>query len=93
MAKKRQSGRLAIGTRVRVKPGVAVPELPDVACDGWTGVIERLIGKNKADPKYVVEWDAATIDNMPADYRQKCEENGLFFRMACFSAGEIEVVS
>ena len=93
MAKKRSSAKLAAGTRVRVKSGVAVPEFSDVICEGWTGVVENLIGKNKPDPKYVIEWDPETIDNMPAEYIAKCEENNLFHRMACLSREEIDVVA
>ena len=90
MAKKQQSSKLAIGTRVRVKPNVTVPEFPDVPCGGWTGSIDNLIGKSKPDPKYVVEWDEETIARMPPDYRDRCEKNGLFFRMACLSGDQIE---
>ena len=89
MAKKKASDKLAIGTRVRAKSGVTAPEFPDVPCEGWTGTITELSGK-KSDPMYVIEWDAATVDNMPADYRQQCEERNLFYGMACFGRGEID---
>lgn len=89
MADVKTAERLSVGTRIEVKPGVTSPEFPDVPCEGWSGTIVELIGR-KSDPKYVVEWDERTIERMPEDYRDLCEENGLFFRMACFAAEEIE---
>ena len=91
MAKKRTTGKLSAGTRIRVKSGVSAPEFPDVPCEGWTGSVSELIGK-KAAPKYVVEWDNATIGKMPAAYREQCEQKGLFYRMSCFSGEELEAV-
>ena len=93
MAKKRSSAKLATGTRIRVKAGIAIPEFSDILCEGWTGVVENLIGKSNPSPKYVIEWDQATIDNMPAEYLAKCEKNNLFHRMACFTRSEIDVVA
>jgi|GEM_PF-2444066 len=93
MAKKRSSGKLKVGTRVRVKEGTSVPEFADVVCGGWTGGVDNLIGKSKPDPKYVIEWDEATIEAMPADYISKCEESNLFYRMACFSRDDLEVLN
>ena len=32
MAKKKTSGKLAVGTRIKAKSGVTAPEFPDVPC-------------------------------------------------------------
>lgn len=89
MAKKKSPGKLDVGIRIRAKAGVSAPEFPDVPCEGWTGTIIELSGK-KSDPKYVIEWDESTVENMPADYKQQCEDQNLFYRMACFVRGEID---
>lgn len=89
MARTKQTARFSIGTRIRVKPGVTAPEFPDVPCQGWTGGIVDQIGKKSA-PKFVVEWDASTLENMPASYVEQCEQSGLFYRMACFTGDQLE---
>ena len=89
MAKKQASGNPSPGTRVRVKPGVSVPEFPDVVCDGWTGTVVELVGK-KADAKCVVEWDEETVQRMPRSYVDECEKQNLFYRMACLPGGDLE---
>ena len=90
MANKKIPGRLTVGTRVRVKPDVTVPEMPEVPCQGWSGRVDKLIGKSNQEPKYVVEWDDETIAGLPLGYRERCEENGLYFRMACLSGDQLE---
>jgi hypothetical protein len=89
MARESASDKFDVGTRVRVKPGVSAPEIPDVACTGWSGTIAERIGK-KSHPKYVVAWDEATLAALPAGYRERCEQKGLLFEMSCFTGGELE---
>lgn len=88
MAKK-AGGKLAAGARIRVKEGVMAPEFPDLSMSGWTGTIAETSGK-KADPKFIIEWDDATLGGMPPDYLKKCEEQQLYFKMACLRGDEIE---
>ena len=76
-----------------VKAGTTVLEFPDVVCGGWTGAVDNLIGKSKPDPKYVIEWDEATIEAMPAEYISKCGESNLFYRMACFLRDDLDVLN
>lgn len=93
MPKKKAARKLSIGTRVRVKPDVCVPEFPDVICGGWTGAVESVIGKSKPDPRYVIAWDDETLARLPDDYERRCEENGLFYRMACLGRADIDVIA
>jgi len=83
--------QLTVGTRIRVKDGVTAPEIPDICCEGWVGNIIELLGK-KSQVKYIIEWDNSTIDEMPAAYIDRCEEQGLYFKMSCFEGDEIEAV-
>jgi hypothetical protein len=89
MAKKKTSDELAVGTRVRVKAGTNIPELPDVSCGGWTGTVVESSGK-KPNTKYVLEWDDATLAAMPEAYLRTCEAQGLFYRMVCLDGGSLE---
>lgn len=91
MANVKTIDKLNIGLNIRVKSGIASPEFPEFTYEGWSGTIVEQIGK-KAAPKYVVEWNDATIESMPSEYRDRCEEEGLFYRMACFEFGQLEAI-
>ena len=91
MAKKKSAGKLGEGTRIRIRDGVTAPEFPDVSCAGWTGTIADVIGK-KAEPQFVVEWDAATLERLPAAYREQCEQRNLLYTMACFPRESFDVL-
>lgn len=91
MPKKKTTGKLGADSRVRIKPGVAMPEFPEVSCEGWTGTVAEVTGKG-ADAKYLIEWDEAVVAKMPADYVRACEEKQYFYRMAFFGADEVEAV-
>lgn len=90
MAKKKASGGLDEGAKVRVKSGVPSPDFPDVSFAGWTGSVAEVTGKAPAQ-KFIVEWDSQTIANMPADYVSRCEAQMLFHAMACLSAQDLEL--
>jgi hypothetical protein len=92
MAKKKTTDELGKGTRVRVKGGTMLPEFPDVACGGWTGVIEDATGK-KPNIKYVIKWDDATLSALPAAYVQACEAKQLYYPMACLDGSVLDPAS
>jgi hypothetical protein len=81
--------KLPSGTPVRVKPGILMPEFPDVDISGWTGMVSDSQGRGP-DLKYFVEWDSATLARIPEAYRRHCESNGLFHGMVCLKGAEIE---
>jgi len=89
MAKKKTSGELAVGARVRVKSETTIPEFPDVPCGGWTGTVVETTGK-KPNTKYVIEWDDATLAAIPEPYLRTCEAQGLYYRMVCLDATSLE---
>ena len=90
MAKKKATGGLEEGARIRVKPDVMSPDFPDVSFAGWTGSVAEVSGKPPAQ-KFIVEWDGTTIAAMPADYVSRCEAQMLFHAMACLAANDIEL--
>ena len=85
------TGKLAIGSRVRVKLGVLSPDFADVSFAGWTATIMELNGK-KPNQKFIIEFDDAAIAAMPPDYLQRCEEQRLLYTMACLEADQLEAV-
>jgi hypothetical protein len=89
MATKQATAKLPIGTSIVVCDGVDSPDFSDVSFAGWAGTIVELSGK-KSDPKYIIEWDDATYEAMPASYRSRCEEQHLFDRMAYVTRPDIE---
>ncbi len=93
MAKKKTARKNSFspGQSVRIKPGVTAPEFPEVSCAGWTGVVMELIGK-KTDPQFVVEWDAATLNQLPPSYKDQCEERNLTYSFSCFPASDMEPI-
>ncbi len=88
MAQKKSS-KLKAGAPIRVKAGVTLPENPEVVIAGWTGTVSEASGSGSA-LKYIVEWDDATEQAMPAGYREDCESQGLYFKMACLNAADVE---
>ena len=88
MAKKKATGGLE-GARIRVKPGVNSSEFPEISLAGWTGTVVETSGKPPAQ-SVIIEWDAATLAAMPADYLAKCESQQLYHVMASLAASDVE---
>lgn len=84
MAKKKSAAD-GVGQKIRVKPGIASPEFPDISIEGWTGMVAETSGKAPA-VKFIIEWDDATVDAMPKTYIERCEAQQLYYRMACLDA-------
>jgi hypothetical protein len=84
-----KSEKLSVGSKIRVKEDIAVPEFEQVSASGWIGMIVESKGKG-AEMKFIIEWDDATVDRFPDCYVKYCEEKGLYSRMACFKAVEVE---
>ncbi len=87
---KRKASRSFEGQRVRVKDGVKMPESDSVGIAAWTGtVVEAGAGET---PQLIIEWDAASIANIPETYQAHCDAHGLFAGMACLTFTDVEFV-
>lgn len=86
-----KTGKLPVGTQIVVNDGVASPDFPEISFAGWRGTIVEYHGK-KADPRYIVEWDASTLAEMPAEYASRCEDQQLFAGMACLERDQVVAV-
>jgi len=79
------------GNPIRVNAGVVAPDVPDISIENWTGLIVEVSGK-KGARKCMIEWDDATLQSMPAEYMDKCEELRLYYKMACLNEDEISPI-
>ncbi len=86
-----KSAKISAGAKICVKPGVSIPECPEVDASGWSGMVVEAKGKG-ADCKYIVEWDDQTVEKIPESYKEACEKSGLYFMMACFPACDVEAL-
>jgi hypothetical protein len=92
MGKKKVIGSIAEGMHVRVREGVVSPEFSDLSLAGWTGMVCEVTGK--ASPTTcVLEWDAETLQRMPAEYITRCEAGGLYHLMVCLSEDNLTPLS
>lgn len=87
MAKK-QASRIKAGDAVRICDGVPMPEFPEVEISGWTGTVVETRGRG-GDLKCFVEWDSATLEKIPASYREHCETQGLYHGMVCVAGADV----
>jgi hypothetical protein len=62
------------GTPVRVNG--TVPGFEDIPLGGWSGTIID-VDHGSTPPGYLIQWDQRTLAAMPADFRQRCEQDGL----------------
>ena len=83
--------KLEAGAKIRIKEGVSMPETPELSIAGWTGIVVESQGRGDA-LKYIVQWDEASLAQIPESYRTKCESQGVCHDMACLSASHVESV-
>ena len=87
---KRKPSRSFVGKSIRVQDGVTMPEYAQVSIAGWTGTLVEA-GAGEA-PQLIVEWDAASMAMMPAEYRAHCDAQGLYAGMACLHLAPVKVL-
>jgi hypothetical protein len=81
--------RFVAGTQVRVKPGTADPDFPDIPLGGWAGTITE-VDQRSAPPTYLIEWNKHTLDHMHPVYRKRCERDGLELESMVLGEDDIE---
>ena len=74
--KPRTPARFAAGARVRIKPGITVPDFEDIPLGGWAGTIQE-VDQRSTPPTYLIAWNKHTLDHMHPVYRKRCERDGL----------------
>ena len=88
---KRKARRSLDGTSIRVKDGVTMPEFAAISIAGWTGtVVESGSGET---PQLIIEWDAASMAKLPAEYQTHCDTHQLYAGMACLPFEQVEILA
>ena len=83
--------KLTSGAKVRLKPDVTIPEVPEVNAERWSGTVVEAKGRG-ASLQYIIEWDEETEAAMPKDFVEACEQSGLFYKMACLPHTDVESI-
>jgi hypothetical protein len=88
---RKKTVKLKVRTQLRALASVTSPDFPDISFAGWVGRIVEVSGK-KAPFKYYVEWDEDVVAEMPKTYIDRCEEQQIYFRWACLTDTDFEVI-
>jgi hypothetical protein len=83
--------RLAVGTNVGVRRGVADPNFPHLSIEGWSGTIVE-IDENRA-AACLVRWDGSTMEYADPVWRAPCERDGLVFEEMWLAEKDLSVDS
>jgi len=84
------AAKLAVGTDVRVKTGVTLPDLPDIPLGNWAGTISNIF-VNQTPVTYEIKWNSRTLDDMPSIYRKRCERDGYEWHAVTLYEDELEL--
>jgi len=76
-----------IGCSVKVKEGVTCPDDDSLYINGWQGRIFEI------DETIGIRWDSLTLKQLPIEYIQQSEKEGLDWTEMFLSADEIESAS
>jgi len=79
------------GDAVRVKPGTACPDAPDLDIGGWQGRVTDLsfVG-DETEPTIGFAWDSVSLQAMPGWFIEDSEREGLDWREMYLSLSDIE---
>jgi len=88
--KKKKTGtgttRYEIGARVRVKPGIADPDYPDIPMGGWVGTITEIDDENAL---YLIKWSRETLAGVTPVFRKRCKRDGLDYEESWLEENDI----
>jgi hypothetical protein len=85
------AGPFAVGSAVRVKPGVTDPDFPDRPLGGWSGTVREL-DADESPPLCLVAWDRRTLEGIDPEHRRRCERDGLDYDSMWLAADALEPV-
>ena len=86
-----QKAHVKVGDSIVTQPGIIDPDL-GLDISGWQGrVIEMSTGLRGQDVT-CIEWDGPTLKQMPREIIEKCEEDGLDWRVMWLDAVEVELM-
>ena len=85
---KNAPAKFAVGKSVRVRPGIADPDFPDLPLGGSTGTIAEFEDGNP--PLYLILWSQETLKNMHPVHRNRCERDRLDHETTRLGEDEME---
>lgn len=83
------AAKFPVGTKVRVKSGITLPDLPDIPLGNWAGTISEVFA-DETPPAYEIQWNQRTLDDMPSIYRKRCERDGFEWDTVWLSEDDLE---
>ena len=72
-----QDTYLKIGEMVNIKKGAMCPDFKDLDIGGWQGIVTEVTEDDGNNVLIGIHWSLATIQNMPENFVQQGEEDGL----------------
>ena len=83
--------KFGLGESVIVKKGVKEPDLEEFEISGWQGrVLEIDVKSDKKNILIVIEWDSKTLEQIPSDYIEQSERDGLDWKTMTLYEAELE---
>lgn len=86
---------LKIGDIVKVKEDVMCPDYKDLTISGWQGTVTEILKEEDDDDDNIlicVKWGLETIQNMPDDFVEQGEEDGLDNDLMYLSFEDVELI-
>lgn len=88
----KKSEYIEIGDIVKVKEGVMCPDFKDLNIAGWQGTVIDIDKDDKNNILIGISWDSTTLEDMPENFIENGEENGLDNDLMYLFYEEVEVV-
>jgi hypothetical protein len=82
-----------VGNTVKVKEGIADPDMRDLTIGGWQGIISDIYKDDNGNLLIYIEWDSITLENMPDIFIDNSEESGLDFSSMSLFDSEVELTT
>lgn len=82
---------MKLGDNVIVKQGVKEPDLEDLEIDGWQGRVVEIDTKSDKDNILItIEWDSLTLRQIPSNYIEQSERDGLDWKNMTLYDSELQ---
>jgi hypothetical protein len=79
-----------IGDLIITRSGTVDPDL-GLDISGWQGRVIEMDKGPRGQQMTCIEWDGPTLKRMPPEIIEKCEEDGLDWRVMWLDAREVEL--
>jgi len=87
-----KSINLKKGDSVRVKKGIMCPDYKGLGIGGWQGRVSEITEDEDGGPLIGIRWDSVTLRNMPEDFIDHSESEGLAWTEMYLEPQEVEIV-